>query len=354
MREVLVGPVLLTSLLAGVVALLAPCCVSVMLPAYLSTVFRRPAGVLAGTVMFAVGVATVIVPIGLGATALSAAFQRWHTPLFAAGGIAMVVGGVAVLAGWSPKIPMPGGRSPTGSGMGAVYGLGVFSGVASACCAPVLIGVSVLAGATASFPSALAVSGAYVVGMVAPLLVLSLGWQRFGARGARLLQARRVALYPGGSRRVPLGGLLSGLLLVGMGVLTVVLAIQGPSMPNSGWRVRFTADLQHWTSVASDRLSWLPGWAIVLLLAAAALATAYLARRRASAAVSATDHDEPADTAAPDATGRQPPHNAVPAGDQTPISPMTPTQPAPPTVADPHSVDQLAGAGLRRDEGATP
>jgi hypothetical protein len=47
--QVLFGPVLLTSLLAGVVALLAPCCVSVMLPAYLATVFHRRAGVLAAT-----------------------------------------------------------------------------------------------------------------------------------------------------------------------------------------------------------------------------------------------------------------------------------------------------------------
>ena len=205
MRDLLFGPVLLSSLLAGVVALLAPCCVSVMLPAYLSTVFRRRAGVLAATLVFAAGVATVIVPIGMGATALSAAFQRWHTPLFTAGGLAMTAGGVAVLAGWSPKIPMPGMRPSANTGVGAVYGLGVFSGVASACCAPVLVGVSVLAGATASFPAALSVSAAYVVGMVAPLLALSLGWERYGTCAARALQSRRVPLRPGGRRRAPLG-----------------------------------------------------------------------------------------------------------------------------------------------------
>ena len=44
MHDLLFGPVLLTSLLAGVVALLAPCCVSVMLPAYLATVFRHRPG----------------------------------------------------------------------------------------------------------------------------------------------------------------------------------------------------------------------------------------------------------------------------------------------------------------------
>jgi cytochrome c-type biogenesis protein len=121
---VLFGPVLLTSLLAGVVALLAPCCVSVMLPAYLATVFRRRSGVLTATLVFAAGVATVIVPLGVGASALSAAFQRWHTPMWMAGGAAMVTGGVAVLLRWSPKLPMPGGRASSGTGVEPCTGWG--------------------------------------------------------------------------------------------------------------------------------------------------------------------------------------------------------------------------------------
>jgi cytochrome c biogenesis protein CcdA len=278
--QVLFGPVLLTSLLAGMVALLAPCCVSVMLPAYLATVFRRRAGILAATVVFGLGVATVIVPIGLGASALSAVFQRWHTPIFATGGAAMLAGGAAVLLGWSPTMPMPGGRAPTGRGVGAVYGLGVFSGVASACCAPVLVGVSVLAGATASFPAALTVAGAYVVGMVAPLLAMSLGWERLGTAAAHTLQARRVPLYPGARRRPPLGGFLSGLLLVGMGILTIVLAITGPHMPTAGWRVTFTAGLQHTTSVVGKQLHWLPGWAVAVVLVAAMVGIGVAVRNR--------------------------------------------------------------------------
>src|SRR2546430_1250278 len=138
-RDLLFGPVLLTSLLAGVVALLAPCCVSVMLPAYLATVFRRRAGVLAATLVFAVGVATVIVPIGLGASALSAAFQRWHTPIWTVGGAAMLVGGLGVVAGRAPKLPMPAGRPPPGGGIGAVDVLRGVSASASACSAPGLI-----------------------------------------------------------------------------------------------------------------------------------------------------------------------------------------------------------------------
>lgn len=277
MGQILAGPVLVTSLLAGVVALLAPCCVSVMLPAYLSTVFRRPAAVVLGTLVFAAGVATVIVPIGLGASALSAMFQSWHTPIFATGGVLMIATGVAVLLGWSPKLPMPGGRAGSGGGLGAAYGLGLFSGIASACCAPVLIGVTILAGASGSFTAALTVSLAYVTGMVAPLLVMALGFDRFGKRAARSLQGRRVPIWPGSPRRVPLGGLLSGLLLIVIGALTMVLAAIGPDMPTEGWRLRFAADLQHWSAVVGDRLGWLPGWA---LLVAAAIGAALLAWRR--------------------------------------------------------------------------
>ena len=39
--DVLLGTALFASFLGGVVALLAPCCVSVMLPAYFASTFRR-------------------------------------------------------------------------------------------------------------------------------------------------------------------------------------------------------------------------------------------------------------------------------------------------------------------------
>ena len=44
----------------------------------------------------------------------------------------MLAGGIAMLAGWKPVLPMPAFRSPSGHGYGAAYGLGLFSGIASA------------------------------------------------------------------------------------------------------------------------------------------------------------------------------------------------------------------------------
>lgn len=154
MSQLLVGTTLLVSFLGGIVALLAPCCVSVMLPAYLATGFRHRGGVLAASLVFGAGVATVILPIGLGAAALSRVFVQHHLVIYLVGGAVMLLSGAAVLAGWSLKPPMPSGRGSPGGGFGSAYLLGAFSGIASACCAPVLAGVAVLSGAAASFPVA--------------------------------------------------------------------------------------------------------------------------------------------------------------------------------------------------------
>lgn len=151
MHDVLFGSALVVSFLGGLVALLAPCCVTVMLPAFLASSFRRRVGLLAMTGVFAAGVATIILPIGLGARALSAAIAGHHLVVFAAGGSAMVALGLAVLSGWKPSLPTVGMRPNAGHGATSVYLLGPFSGAASACCAPVLAGVVVLAGASGSF-----------------------------------------------------------------------------------------------------------------------------------------------------------------------------------------------------------
>ncbi len=298
MHQVLFGTVLLVSFLGGVVALLAPCCVSVLLPAYLATGFGRRSGIAAATGVFAAGVATLIAPIGLGASALAAVLPARHLLIFSAGGAAMLAGGIAVLAGWKPRLPMPALRSPSGRGYGAAYGLGLFSGIASACCAPVLAGVVVLTGTAPSFGSALAVSLTYVAGMVAPLAVLALVWERRDWGSSRLLNGRRVRVGFGRlAREMPLGSAASGVVLIGMGIVTEVTAVTGPSMPGSGWRVSLAAWLQHLSSVTARALSWLPGWAVLAVLAALAAALAWQARRSrrraADPVAAAEDADDP-------------------------------------------------------------
>lgn len=308
MGEILLGTTLLASFLGGVVALLAPCCISVMLPAYLSTGFRHRGGVVPATLVFGAGVATVILPIGLGATFLSSLLLTGHVWVFSIGGALMIAAGAATLTGWKPNLAMPGARAVKEGSFGSAYVLGAFSGAASACCAPVLAGVAVLSGAAGSFPAALAIGGAYVAGMVTPLAATALLWDKRRERAARLFTERTIGLRLGRWRRqMALGTALSGLLMITMGVLAMVLAFTGPGMPSGGWQTALSAWLQHISSAALQTLSWLPGWILLpVLLAGLAL----LIRRALRTSAPTTppepfpprgeDQDDPATTASAD------------------------------------------------------
>jgi hypothetical protein len=83
---------------------------------------------------------------------------------------------------------------------------------------------------------------AYVAGMVAPLGLAGLWWEHRRDRATRLLAARTVTLRVGRwNRPMPMGTLLSGLLMIGMGLLSGVLAFTGPAMSSDGWQTPATA-----------------------------------------------------------------------------------------------------------------
>ncbi|MGH2803257.1 MAG: cytochrome c biogenesis CcdA family protein [Thermoleophilaceae bacterium] len=271
MTTVLFSGTVIASFLAGMVALFAPCCISVMLPAYFASSFERRRALVAMTFLFAAGVSLVILPIALGAAAIGAAINEQHLIVYLAGGGLMVALGLFILAGGKLRMPMPGLRA-RGGGPLAVVTLGAFSGVASACCAPVLAGVLALAGASASFSAALVLGVAYVFGMVFPLFAIALLWDRFNWGESRLLRGRRFALrVVGRELSLHTTALASGVLLVGMGAFAVAIAFSGNTMPSSGWQVELSARVQHWAHVVTEWLQTAPGWitsaALVALLA---------------------------------------------------------------------------------------
>ncbi len=224
----------------------------------------------------------------------------------------MIAAGVAMLAGKTFSLPMIGGRGTTDGSLGSVYGLGVFSGGASACCAPVLIGVAALAGASASFFVALVIGVAYVFGMVAPLALIAVVWDRRDWGASSLLRNRRVTLSFAWKRRtVPLTVAVSGALMVLMGVLTAALALSGRGMATSGWQVKMAAGLQHVASVVLDALSWVPGWAstLLVLIALTLLIRAGLRQRTSPPDDVRTDKHRTSttvSTSAPEETGDHP------------------------------------------------
>lgn len=163
----------LAAFVAGMVALFAPCCITYLLPAYFGNIFRERKRVLAMTFIYSLGIFTVMLPVVLGAKALSLLFFRLHDQTYYIGGGFMII--LAILAFLGIKLPMinlhrkNGGRVDVWS----TYTLGIFSGVTSACCAPVLIGVMTLSTLSPTLFTALGVGVFYVLGMVAPLYLAS-------------------------------------------------------------------------------------------------------------------------------------------------------------------------------------
>lgn len=134
-----------------------------------------------------------------------------------------------------------------------------------------LIGVLTLTALTTSFRGALAVSLAYVFGMVFPLFMLALVGDRFGWTHSRLVRGTMVNLAFFGRRfSVHSTNLIGGALFIGMGLLVLVLAFTGnqfvsvPGLTALGVTLRQLGD----SFLAST--AWLPGIVAFALLVAIA------------------------------------------------------------------------------------
>ena len=67
--------------------------------------------------------------------------------------------------------------------------------------------------------------------------------------------------------------------MIAMGVITVVLAVQGPGMAPDGWQVELAAALGHWAAVIQQFLSFIPGWISTLAVFAALGCLVWIALR---------------------------------------------------------------------------
>ncbi len=165
---------LIAAFVAGMVALFAPCCVSYLLPAYFGNVFKEKKQVLLMTFIYSLGIFVVMLPVVLGAKTIASFFYGLHDQVYYIGGVFMLL--VALMALLGIKMPQP--KLPwapkRGTDVWSTFTLGIFSGITSSCCAPVLVGVITLSSLSPTIIQSLGVGFAYVMGMVTPLYLASL------------------------------------------------------------------------------------------------------------------------------------------------------------------------------------
>ena len=225
--ELLATGSILAAFFAGTVALFAPCCIVFLAPSYLAAAVKNNRWrLLPLTLMFAAGLALVLVPITLGVSLLAGAIAKYHVILSWAGGLLMIGLGLLALSGrmWSMPSML---RAPdtTRGDSATVFSLGVFSGIASSCCAPVLAGVMTLSALSGSPFGGLVLGLAFVFGMVIPLLVMALAWDSARLNERRWGRARSLRFTVAGhSLHTNSVNLLVAVAFLVMGVWVITLA----------------------------------------------------------------------------------------------------------------------------------
>jgi cytochrome c-type biogenesis protein len=227
METMLLQTSLIAAFVAGIVALFAPCCITFLLPAYLGNVFKEKEKVLLMTLIFASGIFIVMMPAVLGIALLSKALFEYHKIIYYIGGIVML--GVAAIAFLGIKLPMiqlP-GRDTTKTDPLSIFTLGIFSGITSACCAPVLIGILALTFLSPSFFGALSIGGMYVIGMVTPLLIISLFLQGRVSKFALLKKPVMKFMFLKEERVITMSNFIAGWIFLLTGLFIVLMNASG-------------------------------------------------------------------------------------------------------------------------------
>lgn len=235
--ETLVGTSLIAAFVAGVAALFAPCCITVLLPSYLGNIFKEKYKIFFMTFVFFLGVLTVFLPIGLGASYLAQLFSEYHNIIFTVGGIFLVVLGLTMLFGKKFTTPTS-VRDGMKRHVSSIYVLGIFSAIATTCCAPVLAGVLTLGVASGTIVWGALYTLAYVVGMTLPLFIIAAFLDKANLTERFTNAKKTVAMRIGGfSWRITVSELISGLIFLLMGGYITYLAFSNKLFTHSSYQL---------------------------------------------------------------------------------------------------------------------
>ena len=266
---------IIAAFIAGVAALFAPCCITVLLPAYFASVFREKYKVFLMTFIFFLGILAVFLPIGLGAAALGQFFSRYHNQIFGIGGVFLVILGLFLIFGKHLSLPWKANPVLRRHNAVSIFVLGIFSGIATTCCAPVLAGVlslSVLPGSVI-WGGIYALS--YVFGMVAPLFLVSLFLDKinFTKKITTVFYRQIEYSFLGNKFRATISQLISGIAFLAMGLLILYLSLTNRLFAHSSYQTDINIFLTKILGAMAGFTRAIPEsvWAILLLVAVAVI-----------------------------------------------------------------------------------
>ena len=266
--EPLISASFIAAFFAGIAALFAPCCISVLLPTYFASIFKQKSTVFLMTFVYFLGLLTIFLPIGFGVSFLAEAFRQYHNQIFLIGAFLLIFMGLFLVSGRKFALPTPVNPTLQKHGFGSIYLLGLFSGIATTCCAPVLAGVLALSVLPGSVLWGGLYTLTYVLGMVIPLFVIALFIDKTEIN-KKLFALRKGINYSIFSYKfyTTLPNLISGAMFLVLGIIILYLSQTNQLISHFSYQISvniFTAKLVK--SIGSFT-SFLPDyvWAIIFL-----------------------------------------------------------------------------------------
>lgn len=266
--DLLISASFIASFIAGIAALFAPCCITVLLPTYFASIFKQKATVFLMTFVYFLGILSIFLPIGLGVSFLTQIFSQYHDTIFLVGGIFLLFLGMTLLLGQQFSLPFSVHPELKRQDFVSVYVLGIFSAIATTCCAPVLAGVLTLS----ALPGSVFLGGvytlAYVLGMVLPLFIIAFFLDKIDFT-KKFFAFRKSVSYTALGQKISLtfANLFSGLMFLVLGVVIIYLARTQQLTSHSSYQVtlniymtKFIQSISQFTKLIAET-----GWAVIFI-----------------------------------------------------------------------------------------
>ena len=206
--------------IGGTLALLSPCS-ALLIPAFFAYAFPSRGQLMLRTLIFLAGLATVLIPVGLGVGALGALINERRAEATLIAGVLLITIGLYQLAIGGFELPGTAGLMGRISGDSAIatFALGAVYGIAGFCAGPILGGVLTIAATSGGALTGGLLLFVYALGMAVPLFLLALLWERIGpwARSRMSVGEWRVGRW---SR--PRVTVISSAMFIAIGVLFIV------------------------------------------------------------------------------------------------------------------------------------
>lgn len=266
--DLLISASFIASFVAGVAALFAPCCITVLLPTYFASIFKQKATIFLMTFVYFLGILSIFLPIGLGVSLLSQIFSAYHDTIFLVGGVFLLFLGMTLLLGQQFALPFSVHPQLQRQDFISVYILGVFSAIATTCCAPVLAGVLTLS----ALPGSVFLGGvytlAYVLGMVLPLFLIAFTLDKVDFT-KKFFAFRKTVSYNLLGQKISLtfANFFSGLMFLVLGIVIIYLARTQQLTSHSSYQVALNIYLTRFIQSISQFTKLIPEviWALIFL-----------------------------------------------------------------------------------------